>query len=184
MSKAGPCSVVFSPPDDPCGAEPNSPGSTRARWLHFAEHFCLAPQCETSPMQLQKNVFFGFFPPAVPLWQEGKVEQRGRRGNVLLYCCFLRHQEGKDENSSAALPLPIARMCKIPEAVLAEPQSYKQRRKAFVSFSGFYLKIHPRGEEQALHIPYSHTEGPQPTALSPLLHFLGRFVSFVFLFPL
>lgn len=67
-----------------------------------------------------------------------------------------------------------------PAPVLAEPQSYKQRRKAVVvSFSGFYLKIHPRGAE------HSRFLGSPPTALSPLLNFLGRFVSFVslFLFP-
>lgn len=42
----------------------------------------------------------------------------------------------------------------VPVPVLAEPQSYKERRKAVVvSFSNFYLKIQPREEEQTLHIP-------------------------------
>lgn len=63
----------------------NSPGSALARWLQFAKHSCLACECETTTAQLQKNVFFGLSPLAVPLWQEGrdrKVEERGARGNM------------------------------------------------------------------------------------------------------
>ena len=164
-------SVFFSTPDylrdallsySPLSPAPNSPGSALARWLHFAKHSCLACECETTTVQLQKNVFFGFSPLAVPLWQEGrewKVEERGVRGNVLLYCQLLRHQEGKDEITPAALPLLTASLCAKPQHLRwlshrATLRCKQRRRKAFVvSFPVFYLEIHPRGELLALRIP-------------------------------
>lgn len=144
-----PCSVSFSIRDDPCDVEPNSPESARDRWLHFAEHSCLACECETSPVQLQKNVFFGFFPPAVPLWQEGKVEQRGRRGNVLLYCCFLRHQEGKDKIRPAALPLPMQGCVKPQHLCCLSHRATSRGEKLLLSLSlVFTSKSMPEGESR------------------------------------
>lgn len=144
---------------------PNSPGSALARWLHFAKHSCLACECKT--VQLQRNVFFGLSPLAVPLWQEGrawKVEERGVRGNVLFYCLLLRHQEGKDEITPATLPLAHCKpLCKTPTPVLAEPQSYTEMQaEEEKSFSCllpcfFILKSTPEGSCGPCTFLNSHT---------------------------
>lgn len=78
--------IIFSTPDSLGGASLSplspalsSPGSALARWLHFAKHSFVSCECEIRTVQLQKNVFFGLSPLAVPLWQEGgdwKVEER------------------------------------------------------------------------------------------------------------
>lgn len=144
--------VIVSTPDhlhgalllhSPLSPVLNSPGSTLARWLHFAKHSCLPCERETTTVQLQRNVFFGLSPLAVPLWQEGrawKVEERGGRGNVFLYCRLLRHHAGKDEITPAALPFgakPQHLCCLRHRATL---RCKERRRKAFlVSFPVFFL---------------------------------------------
>lgn len=161
--------VFFSTPDylcdvllsySPLSPALNRPGSALSRWLYFAKHSCFACECKTTTMQLQKNVFFGL-PPlcGASLAGGGGIWGGGGVGIVLLYCQLLRHQEGKDEITPAALPLLTASLCAKRQHLRwlshrATLRCKQRRRKAFVvSFPVFYLEIHPRGELRALHIP-------------------------------
>lgn len=183
----------------------NSPGSALARWLQFAKHSCLACECETTTAQLQKNVFFGLSPLAVPLWQEGRdrkvEERRGEREGT----CRLLRQEGKDEITPAALPLLTASLCAIPQHLRwlhhsATLGCEQRRRKAFVvSFPVFFIsKSSPEGAAGPAHSPTAtrlpdrggllrkyHAWAKQLhqntllNLLSPSHRFLGGFVSMV-----
>jgi len=136
------------------------------------------------------------------------VEERGARGNVLLCCCLLRHQEGKDEITPATLPLLTASLCAEPQHLgwlshRAMLRCKQGRRKAFVvSFPVFFQSQNPPrsgaagpahsftatrlpdqgGLLRKYHIwgrrPHP-TAGSKPTAPSPRPCFSGGLVSFV-----
>lgn len=96
---------------------------------------------------------------------EGRAEGKKREWAPLLL--VFKTPRGKRWNQTNSSP--FAHCKDVPQHLCWLSYRATNKREKLLLLSPslfFYLKIHPRGEEQTLHIPYSHTMGSQPTAVS------------------